>query len=233
MYKQEEKTMKNKGVTLIALVITITILLVLAGISIAALSGENGLINKASSAKENTEVAQETEILQQAAVVAMGKSKTGDVEKELLDTELAKVSEITGTNQTSDGVEVTFNNGRTYLVDPDGNVTKITVMPTETDVAKLTTPVSENTKYKDSNNDIAVIPQGFKVSSVSTEQTIETGLVVIDGANNEWVWIPVNDVTEMYDEIPETALWGDTGVTSTKMSKSSIIADINRRCPRF
>lgn len=41
----------NKGITLIALVITIIVLLILAGITIAMLTGENGLLNKANSAK--------------------------------------------------------------------------------------------------------------------------------------------------------------------------------------
>ena len=45
----------NKGVTLIALVITIIVLLILAGVSIATLLGENGIINKAKLAKEETE----------------------------------------------------------------------------------------------------------------------------------------------------------------------------------
>ncbi len=43
---------RQKGVTLIALVITIIILLILAGISIATLTGENGILNKASKASE-------------------------------------------------------------------------------------------------------------------------------------------------------------------------------------
>ena len=43
---------KNKGITLIALVITIIILLILAGITIATLGGENGLLAKVKKAKE-------------------------------------------------------------------------------------------------------------------------------------------------------------------------------------
>ena len=44
--------MKNqKGITLIALVVTIIVLLILAGISIAMLTGENGLITRAEEAK--------------------------------------------------------------------------------------------------------------------------------------------------------------------------------------
>ena len=45
----------NKGITLIALVITIIVLLILAGVSISTLVGENGIINKAKLAKEKTE----------------------------------------------------------------------------------------------------------------------------------------------------------------------------------
>ena len=56
--------MKNKGITLIALVITIIVLLILAGISIAMLTGENGILTKASTAKDETKKAQYKEILE-------------------------------------------------------------------------------------------------------------------------------------------------------------------------
>ena len=49
-----KKTMKTRGITLIALVITIIVLLILAGISISMLTGENGLLTKASLARDNT-----------------------------------------------------------------------------------------------------------------------------------------------------------------------------------
>ena len=55
----EIKFIENKGITLIALVITIIVLLILAGISISMLTGENGILNRASEAKEKTVVAQE------------------------------------------------------------------------------------------------------------------------------------------------------------------------------
>lgn len=48
------KNTNEKGVTLIALVITIIVLLLIAGISIAMLSGENGILNKASQSAEKT-----------------------------------------------------------------------------------------------------------------------------------------------------------------------------------
>ena len=52
---------RNKGITLIALVVTIIVLLILAGISIAMLTGQNGILNRAAEAKEKTRAAQEDE----------------------------------------------------------------------------------------------------------------------------------------------------------------------------
>ena len=51
----------QKGITLIALVITVIVLLILAGVTIAALSGDNGILTKAKEAKEKTEQAQKDE----------------------------------------------------------------------------------------------------------------------------------------------------------------------------
>ena len=57
MNRKEEKTKKKiniknkKGITLIALVITIIVLLILAGVSIAVLTGQNGILTQASKAK--------------------------------------------------------------------------------------------------------------------------------------------------------------------------------------
>ena len=56
-----QKINKQKGITLIALVVTIIVLLILAGISIATLTGENGLITKTNSAKEKTKQAEAEE----------------------------------------------------------------------------------------------------------------------------------------------------------------------------
>ena len=52
---------RNKGITLIALVVTIIVILILAGISIAMLTGQNGILNRAAEAKEKTRIAQEDE----------------------------------------------------------------------------------------------------------------------------------------------------------------------------
>ena len=55
------KRKENKGITLIALVITIIVLLILAGVSIAMLTGKNGILTQAQKAKTDTENAEENE----------------------------------------------------------------------------------------------------------------------------------------------------------------------------
>ena len=56
------KIFKNDiGITLIALVITIIVLLILAGVTIAMLTGENGILTQASQAKKETEIAEAKE----------------------------------------------------------------------------------------------------------------------------------------------------------------------------
>ena len=53
-----------KGITLVALVVTIVVLLILAGVSINSVLGENGIIIKAKEAAEKTAVAQEREMIE-------------------------------------------------------------------------------------------------------------------------------------------------------------------------
>ena len=51
----EKRLKNNTGITLIVLVVTIIVLLILAGISISMLTGQNGILNRAAEAKEKTE----------------------------------------------------------------------------------------------------------------------------------------------------------------------------------
>lgn len=77
----------NKGITMIALIITIIILLILAGVSIAMLSGKNGILTKASTSAEATKQANAKERLKielmaiQTDCLSNGKTATlGDLD---------------------------------------------------------------------------------------------------------------------------------------------------------
>lgn len=79
--KRGGKQMKNnKGITLIALVITIIILIILAGIAINAVFGENGLLTKTSEAKNITKQAafeEKVKLVAGAAYINYTKNHTG------------------------------------------------------------------------------------------------------------------------------------------------------------
>ena len=61
----------NKGITLISLVITIIVLLILAGVSIAMLSGENSILGRASDAAEQSALANTKELITNAVNEAL------------------------------------------------------------------------------------------------------------------------------------------------------------------
>ena len=88
--KRKGNLKQSRGITIIALVVTIIILLILAGITIGTITGDNGIINKAQSAKEETEIANEKEVVEKATVQTMGNNKFGNVEKDGLQDELDK-----------------------------------------------------------------------------------------------------------------------------------------------
>ena len=58
-----KKKTKETGITLMVLVITIVVLIILAGISIAILTGDNGILLQTNKAKEETEIASEKEVI--------------------------------------------------------------------------------------------------------------------------------------------------------------------------
>ena len=120
--KKEQNNMK--GITLIALAITIIIILILAGISITTLSGDNGIIGKAAEAKISSEKSEEKEIIETSAIQAMGKNKYGNINEEDLRT---IINQSTTADVTADGsVFIVKISDRRYLVDENGDVSEIT-----------------------------------------------------------------------------------------------------------
>ena len=67
-----EKLKKNQGITLISLIVTIIVLLLLAGISLNMLADNNSILNRAGQTKEVAQITEEKERIQmvyQAVVV--------------------------------------------------------------------------------------------------------------------------------------------------------------------
>ena len=113
---------QNRGITLIILVITTIVLLILAGVTIATLTGDNGIIGNAGTAKEQSEISEEKEIVEQATIVTMGKDKYGYIKQETLQKELIEYNvEVT---QSGSNFICEFPSKRKYIVNQDGDVTE-------------------------------------------------------------------------------------------------------------
>ena len=235
---------KNKGITLIALVVTIVVLLILAGVTIATLTGDNGIITRTNQAKEETEKAGAKEKVQVEVAGSFDEYGKFDMDKlkENLKNNLGlQESDI---KDNPDGSITVTVDGYEVTVDSNGNVTvegeaTPPVNPPDTGNVVTTPPTTEvgkDTIFKDPNSSDkeAYIPKGFKVSEEPTEQKIDTGLVVIAPDGSEFVWVPVDKETLCVDgvadkEVAEIAsgtdyrgvLYNFSGTTSTKKTYSA------------
>ena len=119
-----------KGITLIALVITIIVLLILAGVTIATLTGDNGILNQAGKAKDKTTEAESIERVQ--VEVAGSYGLDGTIDKDQLNKNLGNIaglkigeSNFGGENIVKElPVTVTLN-GYDIKINSNGGVEKI------------------------------------------------------------------------------------------------------------
>ena len=150
--------MKNKiknirGITLISLVITIIVLLILAGTSISALLGDNGLISKARQAKEKHIISMEKEQISISYLACINNNES-KVTNDLLQTELINNGNDvdTSSEDTDNGyfIYVTFNNTQhQYKVDENGNI--LYLEDIEIDTSKIDAKLIEQSiNYQDS-----------------------------------------------------------------------------------
>ena len=100
---------KAKGITLISLVITIIILLILAGVTLSLTLGDNGIITQAQKAKEAQEIAAIKEEFQLAILdKELEKGGTGLTQEELEEIagNYGELQEDGNTIKTDDGYEI-------------------------------------------------------------------------------------------------------------------------------
>ncbi len=206
MKKTKDLKKEQIGITLIALVITIIVLLILAGVSIAMLTGNNGILTQANQAKENTKVATAKEKVQIEAAGSL--DNTGVFSKVKFKENLKGNLKLTDSDivDNADGTMTVKIDGYDVTVDETtGKVTGIAISNGKAPSTGVTPGVevskTEKDNYTDSNNEKATIPEGFTVDE--KENTISKGLVVHgpDKANrdngSEFVWVPVPDINSM------------------------------------
>ena len=218
---------KNEGITLIALVVTIIVLLILAGVSVSMLTGQNGILTNAAKAKENTDSASDLEYLQLKATASLmdyyqGNDSVGEDEYVLKKLAEDTENKIT-VNQTDKTLEY---NGKTYsIADIIGNqsektkiensnmkqITVSTVTADDTESKKLLSTGKVRLVIEENDTSMrAAIPNGFYYVTGKPS----TGLVISDRygdddnnskGGNQFVWVPCS---------------GDKGVTyETKLAE--------------
>ena len=161
------------------------------------LSGDNSILNRATTAKETTgqkQIEEKVSLAYNAAVMEDINNGNGKLQQTTLSAELTKLFPGSTINIDTE----TDTTGKKWYVTIDGGT------PIEVEAGKaggnnvidITTLQTATTKpYIPENSD-------FHVSEVATEQTIAGGLVITDGTN-EFVWV----------EVPMTG--GETGVYKT------------------
>ena len=187
-----------KGITLIALVITIIVLLILAGVSIAILTGNNGILTRANNAKATTEDKGAEEKVKLAVMAAKSQSTDGTLDADKLIAEIKNNYKGKG-NRGDNGFPVTATvDGKQFTVDADGNVTLIGNSNDGNNTKKISdvtiSYVDKNTKVEDEYGNIFMLPEGFKVrkdATTNNADTVDKGIVIEDKDGNQFVWIPV------------------------------------------
>ena len=184
---KKQKLKESKGITLIALVITIIVLLILAGVTIATLTGDNGILGKANDAKTQTEQAKADENLKIAIAGSYGTD--GKLNLKDLKDNLKNQGIDYDKNNTGFPLEVIVN-GEKKKIDANGNIIEsIQSLKTKGTVFKDTTTL------EDTYGNQVTIPKGFKIANDSA--TDVTGGIVIEDATytntigSQFVWIPV------------------------------------------
>ncbi len=180
---------RNKGITLIALVITIIVLLILAGVTIATLTGDNGILTKASQAGEQTQIGEEKEAIIMAYNGVMTENEGKEVSAIELQEELKTNGYHTIIADNGDGtLTAIFETGREYIINSDGRIERIDSIP---------------------------IPKGFYHVAGTT---VTKGLVISDvegddlnntKGGNQYVWIPVQGILGENGKTVQNAVDGE------------------------
>ena len=199
---------KNKGITLIALIITIIVLLILAGVTLNMVMGDSGIFGKANKASEQTQISNAKEIIRMQVLENELNKKTKDSNaKSDEDLQEAVEAKLTEEGYKIEEGKITIGSTEINIAEEIANTSTGggTSIAGKEDNSKNRTLAGTTTGYSYKN---PVIPQGFKAVDVGTATwtyTDETqtevsgwneGLVIKDEIGNQFVWVPVdgNDV---------------------------------------
>ena len=173
----KERVKSKKGITLIALVITIIVLLILAGVTIATLTGDNGILTKAQSAKKVSTDAEIEEKIK-LAVIASKINESNTVDTDVLTTELNNQFGDDGWEKTEideNTWKITVN-GKSYKIDlTTGAIEKVTGIIVSANPSKVlagkTATITATLEGIDKTGDISFTVSGALATISNVNQT--------------------------------------------------------------
>ena len=167
---KEQKSKKNNGITIIALVITIIVLLILAGVTIATLTGENGILTKASEASEQTKISEEKEAIGIAYSGVMAYNSRNEVSDIDLENELKNNGYNTTVTDNGDGtLKVFFKDSQNTYKVGNGSVSEYIVTEQKMNLETGTIQtINSETKEIISEEKVAIL-KTMKFSTSATE----------------------------------------------------------------
>ena len=192
------KNIKNKGITLIALAITVVVLLILVGVTISQVT-ENGMFNISNTAKDNVNKSEEKEILNTSAISAISKSSKAKVEETHLKTYLDKnVGEegkdytIKRADDNSKNFEIKFiKTEHEYVILEDGTVLEkdeyqgtITTDSNEVIIIEVGTSKEITVDTSGTKEPVTWSSSNDAVAKVRVEDVTNTKTAKIDGISN-------------------------------------------------
>ena len=205
---------RDKGITLIALVVTIIVLIILAGISINALAGQNGILSRTIKAKNDSEVAADLEYLQVEATSELIDYYQGNDTKSEDDYILDKWDNGTNSKISVNKTDKTVTyNGKVYAMSDiigsesekskinDNNMTQITISTaTEEKDKEILSSGKVRVIVEEDNNMRAYIPNGFYyVTGKPSSGMVISDIYGDDDKNtkggNQFVWVPCSTDT--------------------------------------
>ena len=212
-------------------ILNIIVLLILAGVTIATLTGDNGILTKATEAKDKTEEGEEEEKVKLSVAGALAKDNGGEIKEQYLDEELASQFGEKGTDYNLEGsgpfTVTILDSGRKYIVNKDGSV-------------EIYVPINGN--YYDAETDITVggkpvtIPEGAQISGIEGEyENVDNGFVIyMPDSEEEKItdWSDAETIQNTYDQfvwVPvENAVLDLSGNSTALADDASIKAEVQK-----
>ena len=219
---------KQRGVTIIALTVTIIVLLILAGISISILTGDNKLLGKSQQSKRETEIMQYEEKLEILKQLEYTNNYTTDI-AQFLDNyvDVVEQDEMFKENK---GITADVGNNLVTVITKEGYKFEVTI----DDVIYVG---DENDSNIDINNvkvTILTTPTDWTNNSVrvkiSTNITNVTKQYSLDGGNN---WKKYENEIEIQDNGVEVQARAVNGNNESSNTVTKIIENIDRLSPNI